>query len=161
MAEDNKQPWERMQGESAKVYSYFDEYRSMEASKRSLRAVAEKYGKSQQFMQKLSARYEWVNRAEAWDDEQTRIARADQQKKIAEMRKRHAKLAKTMLNKAQAAIDKMNPDEMKAQDISRIAEVASKLERLSMGDVGEVIEERDGGAAEPPVTFYIPENGRN
>ena len=161
MAEDNKQPWERMQGESSTKFAYFEAYRNLPPTERSTRAVAEMYGKNSGTIEKYCTEFEWVKRVEAWDDEQTRIARIEQQKEIAEMRKRHANLAKDMLSKAQEAIDKMNPDEMKPQDISRIAEVASKLERLSLGDVGEVIEERDGGVAEPPVTFYIPENNRD
>ena len=161
MAEDNRQPWERMQGETAVQFKYFEVYRQLEPTKRSARAVAEIQRKSNETIEKYCTKNNWVERAAAWDDEQTRLARIEQTKEIAEMRKRHAKLAKDMLSKAQAAVDKLDPYEMKSIDISRIAEVASKLERLSLGDVGEVIEERDGGATEPPVTFYIPDNNRD
>lgn len=161
MKVDSKEPWERMPGESTTMYSYFEAYKNMQPMERSSRAVAEKYRKNRGTIEGYCTKYNWVDRAAAWDDEQAKIARIEQQKEIAEMRKRHAKLAKDMLDKAQSAIDNMNPSEMKPQDISRIAEVASKLERLSMGDVGEVIEERDGGVAEPAVTFYIPDNNRN
>lgn len=44
--------------------------------------------------------------------------------------------------------------------MSRMVEVASKLERLARGDVGEVVEERDGGEAVDPVQIYIPDNRR-
>ena len=40
-----------------------------------------------------------------------------------------------------------------------MVEVGSKLERIARGDVGEVVEEREGESL-PPVTFYIPDNGR-
>lgn len=42
-----------------------------------------------------------------------------------------------------------------------MVETASRLERLSRGDVGDVIEERDGGESVPAVQFYIPDNGRD
>ena len=83
MAEDkNIKPWERMPGESAKVYTYFEYYRSLEASKRSARLVGEKFGKTVRCMENHCTDYDWVRRAEAWDDEQLRIAREDQQKEI-------------------------------------------------------------------------------
>ena len=39
-------------------------------------------------------------------------------------------------------------------------EVATKIERIARGDVGEVIEEREGEPM-PTVTFYMPDNHRN
>jgi len=42
-----------------------------------------------------------------------------------------------------------------------MVETASKLERISRGDAGEVVEERDGGPATPVVQFYIPDNHRD
>ena len=77
------------------------------------------------------------------------------------MRKRHADLASAMLVKAAKALQRIPEDEIKAGDISRMVDTAAKLERVSRGDVGEVIEERDGGSAVPAVQFYIPDNGRD
>ena len=51
--------------------------------------------------------------------------------------------------------------QVKPGDISRMVDVASKLERISRGDVGEVVEERTGENATPSVTFYMPDNGRD
>ena len=34
-------------------------------------------------------------------------------------------------------------------------------ERIAIGDVGEVIEERNGGDAVPAVQIYVPDNGRS
>ena len=41
-----------------------------------------------------------------------------------------------------------------------MVETASKLERISRGDVGDVIEERNGGDTVDPVQIYIPSNSR-
>lgn len=158
------QPWDRRQSESVKAYEAFCIYRDM-GTERSLAKVAEALAKSEQLMKRWSATHEWVRRAEKWDDEQERIERAlaqkEQAKAIKDMRKRHADLGQAMLIKAARALARIPEDEIKPGDISRMVDVASKLERISRGDVGEVVEERDGGTATPAVTFYMPDNGRD
>lgn len=154
------EPWERQESESTKAYEAFSIYRDM-GIQRSLSKVAEKLQKSFTLIGRWSRTYDWVNRAGKWDDEQNRIAREAQLEEIKKMRKRHADLASAMLIKAAAALKQIPMDEIKAGDISRMVETASKLERLSRGDVGDVIEERDGGEALPVVQFYIPDNHRD
>ena len=64
-----------------------------------------------------------------------------------------------MMSKVGMAMNTM----MDATD-SHIAQMmieGAKLERLGRGDVGEVVEERNGGDATPAVTFYMPDNGRD
>ena len=165
MAQANTpKPWERQENETTKAYEAFCVYRDM-GTQRSLSKVAEKLQKSDTLMGRWSRENDWVKRAAKWDDEQERIereiAQREQGKAIREMRKRHADLAKAMLIKSAKALARIPDDEVKPADISRMVDVASKLERISRGDVGDVIEERDGGRAEDPVTFYIPDNGRD
>ena len=117
--------------------------------------------KSGTLIGRWSGNHDWVKRAAAWDKEQDRIARQEQADDIKKMRKRHTKLATAMLVKAAKALDKMPIDEIKPGDVSRMVETAAKLERISRGDVGEVVEERDGGTAIPAVQFYMPDNHRD
>ena len=154
------QPWERQEGESAKAYESFSIYRDMGAG-RSLAKVGQEVGKSKKMMEKWSKTHKWVERAEQWDLEQDRLIRIELTKDIGAMRKRHADMAKAMLMKAARALQKIPDDEIKATDISRMVDVATKLERISRGDVGEVVEERQGEAVADPVQFYIPDNGRD
>lgn len=165
MAKGNTpEPWERRESESTKAYEAFCIYRDM-GRERSLSKVAEKLQKSETLMGRWSRTYDWVKRAARWDDEQDRIeretAQREQAKAIKEMRKRHADLGTAMLIKAAQALKSIPINEIKPGDISRMVDVASKLERISRGDVGEVVEERDGGQATPSVTFYMPDNGRD
>lgn len=157
-------PWERQESETSKAYEAFCEYRDM-GPQRSLSKVAEKLQKSETLMGRWSGQNKWVERAAKWDDEQERIereiAQKEQAKEIRDMRKRHADLAKAMLIKSAKALARIPDDEVKPADVSRMVDVAAKLERISRGDVGEVIEERDGGKAAPAVTFYMPDNGRD
>ena len=153
------EPWERQKGENNKRYEAFCKYRDMKP--RSLQKVAEELTKSSALIRRWSAQDKWLERVAAWDDEQDRIARQAQIDEIKKMRKRHADLATAMLVKAAQALRRLPEDEIKATDVSRMVETASKLERISRGDVGEVVEERDGGEALPTVQFYIPDNNRD
>lgn len=152
--------WERQKGETARAYEGFTVYRDMGAG-RNLRKVRQQLDRSWTTISEWSSKYEWVKRVAAWDAEQDRIARQSQIDEIKKMRKRHADLASAMLVKAARALQRIPEDEIKATDVSRMVDTAAKLERISRGDVGDVIEERDGGPATPAVQFYIPDNGRD
>ena len=130
-------------------------------NERSLRRVAEQLHKSETIIGRWSGKHNWVERVAAWDAEQDRLIRIELTKDIGHMRKRHADLADKLLLKAASAMEQMKPEDIKPSDIPRMVEVASKLERISRGDVGEVVEERDGGPAIPAVQFYMPDNGRD
>lgn len=152
-------PWERQEKESDKAFEAFVIYRDMGVS-RSYSKVAEKLQKSDTLINRWGRTYNWTERAGAWDDELDKETQKAQRKEIAKMRQRHADLASQMLEKAANALRFIPEVEIKASDISRMVDVASKLERLSRGDVGEVIEERNGGDAIPAVQIYIPDNNR-
>lgn len=153
-------PWELQPGETPKQFEAFCIYRDMGAN-RSARAVGQQLGKSRQLIGRWSSDNDWVNRCAAWDEEQDRIARRAQIDEIKKMRKRHADLAYAMLIKSAKALKEIPDDEIKPSDISRMVDVASKLERVSRGDVETVIEERQGESVAPTVQFYIPSNSRD
>lgn len=158
-------PWERQERETPKSFAAFCVYRDMGPQDRTLAKTADVVGKSTSLMDTWSQKYGWVNRAAEWDNEQDRIKREAEQKAqieaIKEMRKRHTKVAVKMINKADAALDEILAGEIKPADIPRIVDIATKLERISRGDAGEVIEERQGESIAPAVTFYVPSNGRD
>lgn len=160
----SSKPWDRRENETTKAYEAFCIYRDM-GRERSLAKVSEKQQKSGSLIGRWSREHGWVDRAAQWDDEQERIereiAQKEQVKAIKDMRKRHADVAHAMILKAAKALARIPEDEIKPQDISRMVDVAAKLERISRGDVGEVVEERHGESAAPAVTFYMPDNGRD
>lgn len=154
------EPWERQRGETPRAYEAFGVYRDL-GPNRSIAKAGRSLGKNKVTLEQWSVKYEWVKRAAEWDAEQDRVARQAQLDEIKKMRKRHADLATAMLVKAAKALQRIPEDEIKAVDVSRMVETASRLERISRGDVGDVIEERDGGQAVPTVQFYIPDNFRD
>lgn len=154
------EPWERQPGESAKAFVSFAAYRDLGPLHRSQAKTHEITGANRRTIEMWSKKYEWQKRVSAWDAEVDRQRRIKNLEDIEAMRDEHAKIAKSMLVKSAQALVKIPIDEIKASDISRMVEVASKLERISRGDVGEVVEERDGGKAVNPVQFYLPDNHR-
>lgn len=155
----NAKPWERQDTETPKQFEAFKVYRDM-GEERSLSKVAKQLGKSTQLLSRWSSANSWVERCVSWDAEQDRLLRQQQLKDIKAMRKRHADIATAMILKAAKALKEIKDNEIKPQDVSRMVEVASKLERISRGDVGDVIEQRDGGESVSAVQIYIPDNTR-
>ena len=153
------EPWERQLNESPQAFEAFACYRDMGAA-RSTAKVSRQLCKSVSLMNRWSSEHEWVKRVAAWDAETDRVARQTHLDGIKEMRERHATIARKMLDTADSALTNINPNEVSTNEIARLVEIASKLERISRGDVGDVIEERDGGEAVSPVQIYIPDNGR-
>ena len=160
MAREPKEakPWERQDGETPKQFEAFVIYRDM-AEERSLSAVARRLNKSKQLLGRWSVANKWVERCAAWDNEQDRLARQDQIKAIKNMRKRHATMANKALDKLEKYLEEMETVEFNPNNVARFAEVFSKLERISLGDVGDVVEERQGESIDP-VQIYIPDNNR-
>ncbi len=158
-------PWERQPNETPRAFDAFTKYRDLEPYDRSAAKVADMIGKSASNIEQLCTRNNWVERVAEWDNEQDRIKREAAQKEqvmaIKKMRELHTKVAEKMINKANEALDQISPDEIKPSDITKLIDIGAKLERISRGDVGEVIEERQGEAVAPAVTFYMPDNGRN
>ena len=153
--------WDRQEGETAKQYEAFCIYRNM-GIERSQRKVSEQLGKSEALMSRWASLNNWTERVTAYDEDQERLARKLQQREIAKMRQRHAKIAADMLSKAAEALEAMNAYEINSQGLSRMVEVATKIERISRGDVGDVVEERPSAEpAAPAVQFYIPSNNRD
>lgn len=158
-------PWERQDGETPKQFEAFAVYRDM-GEDRSLVKVADRLSKSAQLMSRWSVANRWVERCADWDREQDRLLRLEQIKDIKKMRKRHADTGTLMVAVAQKALQKMiDPktkelrDDITSNEIARLVEVGSKLERLSRGDTSEVIEERHGESISA-VQIYVPDNNR-
>lgn len=61
-----RNPWERMPGESAAAYAAALMYFELGAD-RSQNAVGNKVGKTRQHVSRLAMKYEWSERARAWD----------------------------------------------------------------------------------------------
>ena len=154
-------PWERQEDETPKQFEAFKVYRNM-GEERSLSKVSKQLSKSTALMARWSRSNNWVDRCVAWDNEQDRLLAIEQRKEIKKMRKRHADVASAMIATAVKGLKQIQEhmEDVKPQDVARLVDVASKLERISRGDTSEVIEQRQGESVNA-VQIYIPDNGRS
>lgn len=157
--EEERKPWEQLPKETTEAYEAFREYRDMGAE-RSVAKVGEKLGKNNSLMQRWSSKHDWVKRAKAWDDEIEREASKNLLKEIAKMRARQRKQALKMQLKGLELMKDIKSGDAKLSEIVSLMKLGMEQERICMGDVGEVIEERNGGDAVPAVQIYVPDNGR-
>jgi len=89
--------WERQERESEKAYSYFCYYRDF-GKDRSTVKVQQEFSKSKRFMDGLSSKHNWVERARAYDDYLEREIRKANEKELVET-------SKSLLNTVNKMLD--------------------------------------------------------
>ncbi|HUM43488.1 MAG TPA: hypothetical protein PKI14_11125 [Fervidobacterium sp.] len=131
--------WDRQPGESAKAYAAFCAYRDLGAE-RSLEKVRHLLDKprTKKWLGVWSAKYNWVERAKAYDDYIEKKKRAEKEKAIMEMVERHAKLAMAFEQRVAQRLQSVDPEELTPNDLARWLEIATRLERLSRGEPTEI-----------------------
>jgi hypothetical protein len=102
--------------------------------KRSLRKVAAAFNMNFRAIARQSEAGQWVKRCEAYDVYVDRKNREAEQAAIIKMRQEHALLAQQMIRKATRRLLKLPEDEINAAELTRMVDVAVKVERLSRGE---------------------------
>ncbi len=161
------EPWGRQPKESAQAYEAFEVYMMLGAQRSNARTGRE-VKKSKQLMDRWSARWQWVKRAEMFDLEETRQFHAELHAARRDAAKRHVKQSQALQNAAMGALRKkygenfenITPDSLKNGEILAFLIQAAKLERTALGEPGEISEtQHTSGAADDdrkpttPLTF--------
>jgi len=165
MTDDEKQPWDRLTGESSKAYAHFCLYRDMGVN-RSIRQLPSVSGCTSVVRQlnRWSSRWRWVERSQCYDDHLQYQDRLRQEKDRKDMLTPHGKIAVLGQNLVVKGIEKLLADveqgkrDLSASDASRLLDVAVKIERLSRGEPTEISEL--GGSDEHPVRVRIEDRAR-
>lgn len=137
-------PYERQDDETKKAFEAFATYRDLGIT-RSIREVAQKLNKSVALIGRWSSKYQWVDRAQKYDDEMDRKALLQQEKDRRDMVKRHAKQSMMFQQKVLERIRGMNPSELSTSDLIRWFETSVKIERLSRGEATDISSLEHGG----------------
>lgn len=144
-----KQPskaWERRDNESAAAFAGFVQYRDM-GPERSLAKVGRLMGKQKPNLERWSAKFEWVKRAQAWDDmlDARRVKAA--QRAIDQMKARHLKFADalqgisaTELNKLVTKAQSQKDAVLSVDQLLRFLRDGTTMERLNRGEPGDISE---------------------
>jgi len=108
-------PWEIQEGETSKAFEAFVVYRGLPPSERSVEKAGKVLGKSTGTLDRWTAKYGWVRRARAWDDEQDAATRNAELESRRKMGKRHAQQAQTferlLMEPAMALAEKLRDKE--------------------------------------------------
>lgn len=125
-----KDPWERRDGEAAKPYAAFRAYRDLGP----LRRMADLDGGSfsPKMLRVWSARFDWVDRAAAWDDATHRVDDQRRLEAIRAMHDTHSRAGRAAMRKAIQALERLTPEEIPAYAAARLLELGARLERETL-----------------------------
>lgn len=164
--EPERLPWERRKGEAATSFHNFAMYRDL-GPHRSLSKAATALGKSIETLKTQSAKYGWVERAEAYDDDVDRRIRAERETERLRLERTHfgagaalLGVALRRLNGAEAgvgpngpveAVERLDPNTLDAGDVARVMETAVRVQRISSGLPTDLVK----GAVLPSMTEVV------
>lgn len=145
MSDEGKQAWDRQPRETSRSYELFCAYRDM-GIERSLRKMKASVNGSPSVrrLQVLSARWNWVERCQAYDDYLEYQRRLQQEKERRAMHDRHAKIALLGQNIAVKALENLLSKVQEGQnavapgDITRLLDTSVKVERRARGESTDI-----------------------
>ena len=139
-------PWEQQPGESAKAFEAFAIYRDM-GVERSVRKVTQRLNKSLTLIGKWSSRYNWPERARAYDRDLDRQAHAQAVRDVRSMTNRHIRIAMQLQAKALEALEQLNAatlsPKMQLAFLAKATEI-ERMNRLSAAGMDDSGQQRDG-----------------
>jgi hypothetical protein len=136
----DRNPWERQNRESDKLYARFGVYRDLGDTRTLLpvldilQATGDTKLRSLDALRKIAYSYRWTERAQAWDVHQASAERQRMVKLRQDMIDRHRKLALGLIGKAASAVQQLAIDEMSPADIVRFLALGTDLERKAIGE---------------------------
>ena len=156
-----RDPWERLPGETARQYECFCAYRDMRylekpkkpggivrpdfTVRRSIRGLAEQMGVTRKSLEPISAKFA---RAEEYDSYILDCVAAQNTAQIVKMHEKHAAIAEQMLRKATSRLLTIPDTDIDANAVVRMVDIGVKVERLSRGEPTENRTVTHGGALE-------------
>jgi hypothetical protein len=169
MRDEEKHDWDRGPRETSRAYELFCAYRDL-GTERSLRKLKQGTDGAPNVnrLKRLSTRWKWVERCQAYDDYLEQQDRLQQEKERQEMRKRHAKIAVLGQNIAVKGLEKLlarvQEDEkaVAPADLTRLFDTTVKVERLSRGEPTEIEKSEHTGSLDIAARYrqLTPEEHR-
>ena len=102
--------------------------------RRSIRGLAEQMGVTRKSLEPMSAKFDWVARAEEYDSYILDCVAAQNTAQIVKMHEKHAAIAEQMLRKATSRLLTIPDADIDANAAVRMVDIGVKVERLSRGE---------------------------
>lgn len=127
--------WERQPGETQLEWSIWQAYRdSYPGAKPTYKGVAEKVNSTYNFVAQTAARWSFNMRMQAWIAECDRMTVAQRRQEVLDMNADHIAMAAKLREKMHAAIDALDPYNLKPGELSGLLKTMSELERKAQID---------------------------
>ena len=148
-------PWERQPEETDSAWGAFAAYRDLGPNERSLAKTGLKIGKPRRNLEAWCSAWDWVARCAAYDSWLDRQGKLIELAEVRDMRKRHVQMAMSLQGAAALALNKIiaaersqvkqadgtmapGPLTLKPNEVKELADLGTKLERLTRGEPGEI-----------------------
>ena len=141
MNTDELQPWEQQPDESFQAFEAFVTYRDMPRAERSIRAVAQKLGKSATLIAKWSSAHAWGQRCREYDRDQDRILRAKRLERSLANLEEIDTLGRALRLKAARALNAIPVEKIGAYAIVQMAKIGAELAVLARQEHAELAEQ--------------------
>jgi hypothetical protein len=138
--------YDRQWDEPEDAWTAFYRYRDSTTPRAHLDDFAMASGYALTALKRWWTKHAWASRLVAWDQRVDQARQGATLKGVEEMHARHIRLAKDGLECAELAIAKIKKDlqadfgRMKPQEVARLVEVLTKLERISRGEATERVD---------------------
>jgi hypothetical protein len=140
--DDNGQayPWGPQPGETAMGFQAFCTYRDLPAGKRTIAAVGRQLGRDPSVLRALSAKFNWVDRAFAFDTWLDRKATEELARGRTTMLQEHADVAVLARSKILTRLKTLDPNDLSVRDLAAWLELSVKIERQARGEPDKKID---------------------
>ena len=145
--------WERLENETDAAFTAFKTY--LEMDDRSLQKVSTKLSKSRQLINRWASKFDWKNRAVAWDNSLLEELRIKEKQNLSKTIKRQLKELKNFQEKAADGLSQKDLSKASVKSLNEMYHSAlqahwSLLEKLGVTNVEE-------NSAEDDVIIELPE----
>lgn len=128
-------PWLQQPRETQWEYTVWSKYRdSYPGKKPTYRSVAEALNTTYGVVKKIAQRWTFPARMQAWIVECDRITMIQRRDEIIDMNKEHIDMAGVLRDKLRAAIDMIEPSELKPGEINSLVKLSNEMERTARLD---------------------------
>lgn len=158
-----RKPYERMDGESARAFGWFEKYRSLPPTERGLRRIPGYKASVRRQIERYSSKYEWVRRVDAWDDDVAERSRQATIDAVTQMNERQAMTGMVIVSKVLEKMAEIPADQIQIKDVAALLTAAVKTEREARGVAGATskveLETKDAKGRVVPIMAWLAGKG--
>lgn len=153
MANDKTKPWERLENETDAAFSAFKAY--LELDERSYKKVAEKLKKSASLIYRWADKFDWKNRAIAWDNSLLEELRLKEKQNLSRTVKRQLKELQNFQERAAECLSKKDLSKASVKSLNEMYHSALQAQWALLEKIGVTNSEEE--ISEDDVIIQVPE----